>query len=1202
MIIKYKKNNTTDVKLRILNNYEITKSSQEISYSDLTCDFTNHSVNDLPEKYQEVKLVEENGQVEPIWGNSTETGTIIEHNIEKEGLIKSYDIKGNTYQQTSILPNEYQQVEYIESSGTQFINTGLIGKSTMYMEGKIQAPTTLSDFKSIIGANPNRVYIQTDTNGTNEGSISANTIYEFKASYGNNAYLSINDEVVARFTNTSTYNTGSNNMYIFARNNNGTSDNKSSHKLYYIKIYDNNVLVRYFIPCYRKSDSVIGLYDIVNNTFYTNAGTGTFAKGNNVTLPTPDYPQNIENVTGLQTIEVVGKNLLDKTKITENTSIRNDNGATYSNNDSFSTDYINVNNQTNIAVSGMSNATGYLWGAFYNKDKSYVSGFTNNNNNHIVNIPNNAYYIRLGINNSDLNTLMINYGDELLTYEEYKGQKYEINLGKNLLDTSDITTTSYITNNGDGSITLNGTGTGGISFSLSNPIVLKANTTYTLSLTNTNSSYSNATFILRNGNTNIFQINYGQSSVSYTPTEDTTIDTLRIYAPNTITFNNFTFSVQLEKGSQATSYSSYFTPIELNKIGDYQDRIYKQNNKWYIEKKIGKYVFTGTESSSSFEKLNSVMSGTTRFIYNMNGIYQTNTSKVVISNCFKSATFDEIYSGNTTDKNLISSFVNISRFVMRIDNTIANSIDEFKTYLSNNPVEVDYVLATPEITEITNTDLIEQLNALIDKELNKGLNYIILNSDGELKITIKEITGEIVNDKTLFYGYVDSYNFNEMREIDKYTEMNLTLLSPMKMATLRTFSSIGTYRLKTFIQNIILQPLLNDGFVLKKLNIIDRKITVNFLSKTIEYGLNELSNDYNLWWYIDENKNIYIIDIGILLKSEPKLIYDSTHKLNGLQYLKPRIYSDNYANVINFSNVRVYEYSNWIYDTDHVSVNVNGLINSQITPIKNNGVLDFKYPVDIKKENIIKSAEDNNVSPYGDYYGLQITGKYSDNTTFELYIKYNPTNNTYTMSNNIGFDGDEESAKPFLLVRDSFFSNLIVGLKYNNESKNISSITTIRSDSALIYNIYRFFNDKAINDKKGIINDTGIVELTINMNEQWKTKSELQNIGISYINKNSLKLDGEIELKLDKNIVKVGDTIKINKLLFNDVYIVTKIQEQFNKGVFEYIVTLKNSNITENYIDLFRASQVQNEEDKIYKINIAHYSEEGIKETFEVVQ
>lgn len=162
---------------------------------------------------------------------------------------------------------------------------------------------------------------------------------------------------------------------------------------------------------------------------------------------------------------------------------------------------------------------------------------------------------------------------------DINGTDYEINLGKNLLDISDITTTSYITNNGDGSITLNGTGTGGISFSLSTPFVLKANTTYTLSLTNTNSSYSNATFVLRNGNTNIFQINYGQSSVSYTPTEDTTIDTLRIYAPNTITFNNFIFSIQLEKGTQATSYSSYFTPIEL----ETDDYIYKDNG-WYISK------------------------------------------------------------------------------------------------------------------------------------------------------------------------------------------------------------------------------------------------------------------------------------------------------------------------------------------------------------------------------------------------------------------------------------------------------------------------------------------------------------------------------------------------------------------------------------------------------------------------------------------
>jgi hypothetical protein len=36
------------------------------------------------------------------------------------------------------------------------------------------------------------------------------------------------------------------------------------------KIWENNVLVRDFIPVYRKSDSVVGMYDSVNDVFYTN--------------------------------------------------------------------------------------------------------------------------------------------------------------------------------------------------------------------------------------------------------------------------------------------------------------------------------------------------------------------------------------------------------------------------------------------------------------------------------------------------------------------------------------------------------------------------------------------------------------------------------------------------------------------------------------------------------------------------------------------------------------------------------------------------------------------------------------------------------------------------------------------------------------------------------------------------------------------
>lgn len=52
----------------------------------------------------------------------------------------------------------------------------------------------------------------------------------------------------------------------------------SSAKLYWCKIWDNDVLVRDFVPCYRKSDNEIWLYDLVNNQFYTNSWTGSFIK------------------------------------------------------------------------------------------------------------------------------------------------------------------------------------------------------------------------------------------------------------------------------------------------------------------------------------------------------------------------------------------------------------------------------------------------------------------------------------------------------------------------------------------------------------------------------------------------------------------------------------------------------------------------------------------------------------------------------------------------------------------------------------------------------------------------------------------------------------------------------------------------------------------------------------------------------------
>lgn len=55
-----------------------------------------------------------------------------------------------------------------------------------------------------------------------------------------------------------------------------------SGKIKYFIQERNGEQILNLIPCYRKSDDVIGMYDTVTQTFYINAGTGTFLKGADV--------------------------------------------------------------------------------------------------------------------------------------------------------------------------------------------------------------------------------------------------------------------------------------------------------------------------------------------------------------------------------------------------------------------------------------------------------------------------------------------------------------------------------------------------------------------------------------------------------------------------------------------------------------------------------------------------------------------------------------------------------------------------------------------------------------------------------------------------------------------------------------------------------------------------------------------------------
>ena len=187
----------------------------------------------------------------------------------------------------NVLPSTFQQVEYIESTGTQYINTGVSGECSW--EVKLQFKQIETKTQIIMGRSDNAGYwfgaLPSRSGGyygfgnDNASSILATSLAVAKINTHNDAISgTVNEQTIpTRYTVSTTI------SYRYHLFNAPTDFNYPSYaKLYSCKTYVNNILVRDFVPCYRKSDNVIGLYDLVNDVFYTNAGSGTFIKGGNV--------------------------------------------------------------------------------------------------------------------------------------------------------------------------------------------------------------------------------------------------------------------------------------------------------------------------------------------------------------------------------------------------------------------------------------------------------------------------------------------------------------------------------------------------------------------------------------------------------------------------------------------------------------------------------------------------------------------------------------------------------------------------------------------------------------------------------------------------------------------------------------------------------------------------------------------------------
>ena len=453
----------------------------------------------------------------------------------------------------------------------------------------------------------------------------------------------------------------------------------------------------------------------------------------------------------------------------------------------------------------------------------------------------------------------------------------------------------------------------------------------------------------------------------------------------------------------------------------------------------------------------------------------------------------------------------------------------------------------------------------------------------------------------IYTGYVNTFVLPKMKNKVEYRELELELLSPLAIATIRTIDAVGTYKLQPLI-NEILAPLINDGFVLKEVNIGNNQITVNYLTETVESALNKLSNKFNFWWYIDENKNIYINSIDSIIAQMPKIVYDDDNKINGLIDVIPSVEANNYCNTINFTNLRLFVNS-LITKSEYEDPETSQTITYYATEnpiftkyqINHGDEITLDIPFDISPTNYV-----NNYDIDHNYYDMfDALFEDSNNNNVYAYIKYQ--NGEVVTSSNVSIEDYYSDDNTFVFVRDPFFKSLIVGFKYNGTST--INVEDIQVANALMWSKIRVINNNEVYRNKGIISNTGIVEKQINMGEQWKTYDEVIEIANSYVKENTSKVE-QVVLNLDINPnIDVGETIKINKpaFLINDTYILTDKYINCNYNVTRWQLTFRNANVLENYIDLFRASE-QETEDKKYNLITSDYEEEKMHEKYEVIE
>ena len=218
------------------------------------------------------------------------------------------------------LPSGYTMLSYIQNTDAQWINTGVSVTENTSADLIGLIPVEASRYGTFLGEGNQSGRIQSIRYNADSGVIQFQLGDDNKAIDGptlvNGSEYNVHAEIGKLVVNGTEY-TGSGQslgvpiatLRIF---DNGSGE-RARAKLFRCKIYESGILIRDFIAAKRGTDNAIGMYDVINNTFYGNNGNGDFTAGDPVGTQTSIG----DSSTFKNLIDIVKDNLDSKIDISQ---------------------------------------------------------------------------------------------------------------------------------------------------------------------------------------------------------------------------------------------------------------------------------------------------------------------------------------------------------------------------------------------------------------------------------------------------------------------------------------------------------------------------------------------------------------------------------------------------------------------------------------------------------------------------------------------------------------------------------------------------------------------------------------------------------------------------------------------------------------------------------------------------------------------